>query len=663
MNTSNRVYKTLIIIIFIVALLLPACAAPTAIPQKPATSKEVQPTATKAAPKTFIPPTQQPTLTSTTDPNKTATPTLAPSPTPMPIPTSTPRPTKPFTYLTLQPMQVTAKAFGRIELTIDTDGQAGNPFNPDEIDLRVAFTSDTGKTITIPAFYYQDYDRQTLSPIGAPIWRVRFTPPEPGTWTAQANLIQKNLASKPLAIQVTPDPTARGFVRINQHNPMYFQYDNGDFYFPIGLNMGWAGQDVLGDYERWLDGLSQNGGNYIRVWMASWSFALEWNDTGLGDYTDRLQRAWLLDQVFNMAEERGITIMLCLINHGMFSATTNPQWHDNPYNAVLGGLLAAPEQFVSNATARDLFKRRLHYTAARWSYSTSLFAWEWWNEIHWTPITTESLRPWLAEMTAYLRALDPYNHIITHSSSESDAIWNAPELQVTQLHLYTGTFLPGALSSSFQYLQGVSPNKPILVGELGFNAEGENKFFGNHPIHFHTGLWTAPFLGYAGTGMYWWWDNYIDPYSHWKEFKPIYRYFTGENLADYHPTRAESSASGVVALVLQAEQRALVYTINKAYNGMDAMRMHEADVRYKNEGKEIPDWQFKPKPVENLTLTITGLDDGSYIAYFFDTRQGQWIDEIPLTVAQGALTIPVASLTTDLAIKILPETDPKPVLP
>jgi len=49
--------------------------------------------------------------------------------------------------------------------------------------------------------------------------------------------------------------------------------------------------------------------------MAVWGFAIEWQDTGLGNYTARLGEAWLLDHVFNVCEHYGIVIQLCLNHH------------------------------------------------------------------------------------------------------------------------------------------------------------------------------------------------------------------------------------------------------------------------------------------------------------------------------------------------------------
>jgi hypothetical protein len=94
------------------------------------------------------------------------------------------------------------------------------------------------------------------------------------------------MKSEPLTFQVVPSQS-KGFVRIPTRNPHYFAYEDGSTFFPVGLNIGWWKTDALGDYTRWMDRLGENGGSLIRVWMASWSFGIEWNFQDLGDYTPR----------------------------------------------------------------------------------------------------------------------------------------------------------------------------------------------------------------------------------------------------------------------------------------------------------------------------------------------------------------------------------------
>nr|HMN61000.1 DUF5060 domain-containing protein [Anaerolinea sp.] len=263
-------------------------------------------------------------------PGPTAAPTSAPSPTP-PAAKPTPPPPHPApTFVKIVPGQAEYKAFQPLEWSLETDGAFANPYDPSVVDLQVRFTSPSGDTLLAPAFWTQEYDPATGLPAGSPGWKVRFTPTLPGQWSAQAVLASPALQSVPQAFTVAADAPAPGFVRVNPRNPRYFAYDNGQTFFPIGLNIGWAGEQTLEDSPRWMDRLAAQGGTVMRVWMASWSFGLEWNDTPLGIYTNRLQRAWLLDQVFRLAEQRGIKIVLVLINHGMFSIGANPQWNENP---------------------------------------------------------------------------------------------------------------------------------------------------------------------------------------------------------------------------------------------------------------------------------------------------------------------------------------------
>ena len=119
----------------------------------------------------------------------------------------------------------------------------------------------------------------------------------------------------------------------------------------------------------------------------------------------------------------------------------------------------------------ELFKRRIRYIAARWGYSTHLFAWEWWNEENWTPIDDTALRPWIVEMTQSLKQSDPYQHLVTTSYADgsNSRIWRAPELDFMQQHDYSGSDPIGLFQSRYTSFQGILTKgaKPVLMGEHG----------------------------------------------------------------------------------------------------------------------------------------------------------------------------------------------------
>ncbi|MEZ4709747.1 MAG: DUF5060 domain-containing protein [Caldilineaceae bacterium] len=529
--------------------------------------------------------------------------------------------------------------------------QVDNPYDPAQADLRAYFHAPSGAVQMAPAFWSQPFDRQTRR-AGVPGWRLRFTPHEAGKWHVYLEDALTSRRSATVAFTVTP-AAARGFVRIDAQNPRYFAYDNGEPMLVIGLNMGWSNGDVLADYERWFDVLSQNGGNMARVWMASWAFGIEWRDTGLGDYRHRMYEAWLLDQLFQMAEARGITIMLTLINHGAFSTSVNPEWEANPYNAVNGGPLSNPAAFVEDAQAKALFKRRLRYIAARWAYSPSLFAWEWWNEVNWTGIDDRALTPWLQEMTPVLREFDPYDHLITNSFSNGagSSTWALPEIDLSQQHDYTGGDLLETLTIDQRRIANTAPGKPLLMAELGYSAGAQIEL---DAMHLHTGLWAAPFLGYAGGSMYWWWDTFVDVQDQWRQFGALARFFAEEDVGTFAPGTAEILPEGAQALVLQKADRALVWVRSDAYSVPAAQAMYDKAIREAIKTKQkLTDWRYEPAELSGLSLSVPGLNDGDYLLRWYNPETGEWGAEEELQIAGSAATVTMPTFHTDLAFKIV----------
>jgi hypothetical protein len=534
------------------------------------------------------------------------------------------------------PQSAKPQQYVLLEFDLAAAVQPKNSFDPDEIDLLVHYTAPDGKTFTIPAFWYQAYDSTGGSPCGQPGWKARLTPFQAGPWSAQAELRGQGLVSDAVVFQVAASDS-KGFVRIHPTNPRYLAFDNGQTFFPIGLNIGWWQTDPLKDYPRWLDKLQANHGSVIRVWMASWSFAIEWNDTGLGDYTHRLRQAWLLDQVFSMAEQRDIFIELVLLNHGAFSETVNPEWENNPYNSANGGPCLKPECFVSDAQAKQYFQRRLRYIAARWGYSPNLLAWEWWNEENWTPIQPKDLAPWIQEMTAYLRQYDPYRHLVSASFSGNNPkeVAGLAEIDFTQLHLYSTVDPMDNFPSLYQDESAVAPSKPVLFAEFGNSTGGENtESYDKTGDHLHMGLWSATFSGFASPAMYWWWDSFIEPLDLWGQYNELYTFIQDEDLATLAPGKPKvNSTLYARALSLQNPRRALVWVKNNLFVASQLSSLLD-------------------KKVQGFQVTLSGLEDGSYRVRWYEPASMQWLGESTVQSKDGALSLTAPDFNRDLAAKI-----------
>jgi hypothetical protein len=591
-------------------------------------------------------------------------PSLAPIATLKPIPSATARltPVGAAANLAIAPLaQAEIARFERLELEVQADIVPSNPFDPDELDIRVEFTSPSGETVDVGAFWYQEYQPPGILRRGEPSWRVRFTPTEIGAWTAVARIPAHGTESEPVDFRVTPSES-HGFVRIHPQDPRYLAFDDGSFFFPIGVNMGWwtGAGTAQGDYGKWMDAFAANGGDTIRVWMAEWSFGLEWNDTGLGDYSRRLGKAWLLDQIFRMAEERDVYIILVLLNCADFNNWQTNGWANNPYNADRGGPLERPEDFATHPEARALLQRKLNYIVNRWGYSPNLLAWEWWNEVNLTPISDEALIPWLQEMTAYLRARDVNRHLTTNSYAIKylSPTWQLPELDIIQRHEYATQVnspdrdFAGRAAEDYRSLSQSAPPKPILLGEFGYGAEATADDIERTGIHLHNGLWSTTFVGYAGSGMYWYWDVYLDAYRQWRHFGPLQRFLTDEDLTKYEPfsplrvSDGQGRPATVDGLGLRGD-KTLVWMRSDAYTV-------DASVAAWMSAGSPKSFAYSPPLLEGLVLTLGDVRDGQYLVRWYDPQAGKWLDEHLATADGGRLSILAPAFRRDLAAKVVP---------
>lgn len=563
------------------------------------------------------------------------------------------------TKLTFQPVgRIPVERYGLLELDLEIDLSVVNPYDPKEIELMVRFTAPSGTQRDVGVFWYQGYDPQTRQPTGEPGWKVRFTPDEPGEWSAVAFAPTQDVHSAPIEFEVIPSER-QGFVHTNPDNPSYLAYENGDLFFPIGVNMAWWGGccDPLQQYRKWLDQFSANGGNTIRVWMAAWSFGIEWKDTGLGNYDSRQYEAWLLDQLFRMAEEHHVKIILVLMNHGPFSLVANSEWKNNPYNSKFGGPLTSPEQFVSDPIARSYYQQRLSYIIYRWGYSPSLLAWEWWNEVDLTPITERALIPWLKQMTAYLRQRDVNHHLTTNSFSihSGSSVWKLPELDFIQVHEYSEQYAPGDRDPTIRVGQELLalkrnlPSKPILLGEFGYSARDVGEDVEKTGIQLHNGLWATTFSGYAGSGMYWWWDIYIEANNLWSQYNGLSDFISGVDLTQYKPfsPRRIANSGGVSGQVIGLGLRGkdtIIWLRSKDYT---------VDASITARGAQKNSMIYVPPLVEGQFLTLNDTANGMYTTYWYDPQTATWLQKAEIAAVSNSLTIPIPAFRTDLAVKIV----------
>jgi hypothetical protein len=450
--------------------------------------------------------------------------------------------------------------FGKFEASVSLSKSYANPFDPDEVSTQGHFVAPSQKEFVADGFYFRDFERrlegssERLAPKGNPEWRVRFAPTEVGEWKFWVTVKDKSGESQSrvqtFRCELSQDS---GFVRVSQKNPLYFEFDNGKPYFAVGENVCWSGSKGTYDYDKWFAQLAANGGNYARLWIGPFdSFTLErkqreaQDEAGLGRYD--LANAWRLDYVLQLAAQKGVYLMFCAESfNSLRIRPEHAMWNENPYNAANGGALQKPEEFFTNAEAKRLFKNRLRYLVARYGYNPHVLSWEFWNEVDIIEkYESQNVEAWHQEMARFVRSIDPHRHLLTTSfaGSAGDARVDAlPELDYVQTHNYGSRDVAETLSD-FCLRKAAKFGKPHYVGEFGVDAGGGGNASDPTGVHLHNGLWSPVFSLSAGTGMLWWWDNYVEPKNLYHHFAPVARFVKDVrwNEHQWKPLKVESLA-------------------------------------------------------------------------------------------------------------------------
>ena len=541
-----------------------------------------------------------------------------------------------------------------IQLSISGLPEVANPFDPAQADLIATIDAPDGSRIIIPMYWYQEFlpvsglSQTPERAVGTPEWRVKFRSTVAGKYRISVTATMNGSKVVIPDFEVTTTYKSVDPIRTNDN---YFTQGKSVF-IPIAYNIAWASRyEELARYDRWFKAAAAGGVNVARVWMASWSLGIEWNDTGLGDYTKRMPRAWVLDQVYKIASKYGIYIDLVLINHGAFSVSTNAEWFSNPYYKGNGGPLSDPGEFATNIEAKKFWERRLRYIAARWSGETNQFSWEWWNEVNFTPLGGQTLTDWITWSDSILKKYDPYKTLTTTSWSNAASLQDWSPVDYAVVHVYDDKDPIKTLSVQAEAMKSVVPHKPILVGEMGSGTTTEDPFTDPTGLHLHNSQWAATFVGFGAPASYWWWDIYVDPLGLWGHTKGLSMLVAGTNPAQMK----RISVLGIPntsTLLLQDENVTLGWIRHNDYDRSAKTRLLlEESIKALKTGKK-PKTEFPPPKVKSQNIKIPVPTPGNYKVDFMETLSGRSLGSTTASTASTSLQIRIPDFTGDVAFKI-----------
>jgi hypothetical protein len=399
------------------------------------------------------------------------------------------------------------------------------------------------------------------------------------------------------------------------------QWKEFRYEFVTGQDALWLGRlafNLAGAGRIWLDGLSlkEASGGAELLWEADVNRSVR----GYYNQVD----CFILDELINAAERNGIYLMLCAITRDLYM------------NSLSDAKSAEYQQAIEDA------KKFMRYAVARWGYSTSVAAWEYFNEIDPGKPTDR----FYDEMGRYLEEIDIYNHLRTTSTWHPSARDCRHErIDIGQLHHYMRPETKeqfkdevAVLIDKTRFLREHGPNKPVLIGEFGLATEkwglSENMKQDKEGAHFHTSLWASAFAGGSGTAMFWWWDQ-LDRQDAYGHYKPLATFLKDVSFAGLNPARAIVSKGQLRVLGYQGGDRAYIWLFNPQATWWNLVMEKQ-----------------QPGEIKNAVVEIGGLTPGGYAVEWWDTFEGKVIASEQVSITQGALRIPVRPFSRDIACKI-----------
>ena len=375
-----------------------------------------------------------------------------------------------------------------------------------------------------------------------------------------------------------------------------------------------------GEGAAWLSDLSlqEAGGGPELLWEADVNRPVR----GFYNPVD----CFMLDEILSAAEQRGLYLQLCLMTRDLYlSALKDP---------------ASLEYAQAIKDARNF----LRYAVARWGYSTSLAAWEYFNEMD-PGLPTDRF---YTELGNYLEQVDGVHHLRTTSTwGPSPKDCRHAKLDLADVHFYLRPSdkdrLPNeveAVLDRARFLREQAPGKPAHLGEFGLANEKwqptQEMQQSRELVEVHNALWASALSGTTGTALFWWWER-MDQRNVYPLYRPLSAFladvpWTGGALQSLTATVPNETFR---VIGLRERERAWIWVFDP-----------------RAAWKEIVIAQRTPPEVKDARLVLADWPASPCRVQWWDTSQGTVIREEQTTDANGTLSLTIPAFKRDIACKI-----------
>lgn len=333
----------------------------------------------------------------------------------------------------------------------------------------------------------------------------------------------------------------------------------------------------------------------------------------------------MLDAVVEEAERVGIRLQLCLLARDLYMDR-----------------LKDPASAEYDRAMKDAL-RLVRYAVARWGYSTSVAAWEYWNEMDPGRPTSR----FYDEVGAYIEQTDPFRRLRTTSAwADAPNDWRHARIDVANMHWYLrpaeGELYRDevvAVLRKARQLREAAPAKPVLFAEFGLAQDNWQPSPDMRAdaayVHLHNALWASALSGLSGTVMAWWWEDIDarDAYRHYRGVSAFVRRVPW--LSGLETAQVKTDGERWRAVGLATESAAYVW-VQDSY-AVRTGRTATGEVKESSVG---------------VHLTVGGLRAGTYRIEWVDTDTGQAIRADSATTANGLLQVTAPPFRGDVACAI-----------